>query len=99
MQEALEPFTNELGRLWDMSKGSWQKLNFDVLKKYADLLQQDKALKELAEMLGRMRQAEKEFEEELFADIQLKTGWKIETANKSDLIGVHESDDINLSFV
>ena len=95
LQEALEPFTNELGRLWDMSKGSWQKINFDILKKYTDLLQHDKALKELAEMLGRMQQAEKEFEEELFADIKLKTGWKIETANKSDLIGVHESDDIS----
>ena len=95
LQEALEPFTNELGRLWNMSKGAWQKVNFDILKKYANLLQQDKTLKELAEMLGRMHQAEKEFEEELFVDIQIKTGWKIETANKSDLIGVHESNDIS----
>jgi len=72
LQEALEPFTKELGRLWDMSKGNWQRVNLDILKRYAELLQRDKALKELAEMLGKMRQAEKEFEEELFAKIQLK---------------------------
>ena len=46
LQEALEPFTNELGRLWDMSKGNWQRVNFDVLKRYAELLQRDKTLKE-----------------------------------------------------
>ena len=95
LQEALSPFTNELGRLWDMSKGSWQKVNFDILKKYAKLLEQDKSLQELAEMLGRMQQAEKEFEEELFADIKFTTAWKIENSAKSDIIGVHESDDIS----
>jgi uncharacterized protein with von Willebrand factor type A (vWA) domain len=94
LQEVLEPFTNELGRLWDMSKGNWQRVNFDILKKYAELLQRDKSLKELAEMLGKMQQAEKEFEEEMFANIQLKPEWKVEHASKADLIGVHESDDL-----
>ena len=95
LQEALEPFTKELGRLWDMSKGNWQRVNLDILKRYAELLQRDKSLKELAEMLGKMRQAEKEFEEELFANIQLKPEWKVEHANKADLIGIHESDDLS----
>jgi hypothetical protein len=82
LQEALEPFTKELGRLWDMSKGNWQRVNLDILKRYAELFQRDKSLKELAEMLGKMRQAEKEFEEELFANIQLKPEWKVEHASK-----------------
>jgi uncharacterized protein with von Willebrand factor type A (vWA) domain len=95
LQEALEPFTKELGRLWDMSKGNWQRVNLDILKRYAELLQRDQSLKELAEMLGKMRQAEKEFEEEMFANIQLKPEWKIEHASKADLIGIHESDDLS----
>jgi uncharacterized protein with von Willebrand factor type A (vWA) domain len=95
IQEILEPFTNELGRLWDMSKGEWQKINFDILKTYAELLQRDKSLQELAEMLGRMHSAEREYEEELFTDITIKYEWKIEHAQKADLVGVHESDDIS----
>jgi uncharacterized protein with von Willebrand factor type A (vWA) domain len=95
LQEALEPFTKELGRLWDMSIGNWQRVNLDILKRYCELLQRDKSLKELAEMLGKMRQAEKEFEEELFANIQLKPEWKVEHASKADLIGIHESDDLS----
>lgn len=95
LQEALEPFTNELGRLWDMSKGNWQHVNLDILKKYAEILERDKSLKDLAEMLGKMQQAEKEIEEELFFNIQLKTEWKVEHASKADLIGIHESDDLS----
>ncbi|GHT39583.1 hypothetical protein FACS189437_03360 [Bacteroidia bacterium] len=95
LQEILSPFTNELGRLWDMSGGQWKNANFDILKRYAELMQRDKSLQELAEMLGRMQQAEQEYEEELFTDIQLKTKWKAESASKSDIVGIHESDDIS----
>jgi uncharacterized protein with von Willebrand factor type A (vWA) domain len=95
LQQALEPFTNELGRLWDMSKGSWQRVNFDLLKQYAELLQKDKSLQEFAEMLGRMHAAETEYEEEIFKDIKLTTAWKTNDAAKSDMIGVYESDDLS----
>jgi uncharacterized protein with von Willebrand factor type A (vWA) domain len=95
LQELLAPFTGELGRLWDMSKGNWQKINFDILKQYAELLERDNSLRELAEMLGRMHSAEKEYEEETFTDTIIKPDWKVEHASKADLIGVHESDDIS----
>ncbi|MCL2185847.1 MAG: VWA domain-containing protein [Treponema sp.] len=95
LQELLEPFTGELGRLWDMSKGRWQKVNFDILKEYAELLERDKPLQELAEMLGRMHQAEREYEKEIFADLIIKPDWKVEHASKAELVGIHESDDIS----
>ncbi len=95
LQDALEPFTKELGRLWDMSKGTWQRVNFDLLKQYANLLKKDKALAELAEMLGRMQQAEKDLEEELFTNTVIKTEWVVEYAHKADLVGVRESDDLS----
>jgi len=95
LQELLDPFIGELGRLWDMSKGHWQKINFDILNKYAELLQKDASLQKLAEMLGRMRQAEREYEEEIFTEIVIKPAWKAEHAAKSELVGIHESDDIS----
>ncbi len=95
LKEALEPFTQELGRLWDMSKGNWQRVNFDLLKQYAALLQRNEALQQLAEMLGKMRKAETTLEEELYKDIEIKTVWKVERAQKSELVGIKESDDLN----
>jgi len=95
LQELIGPFMSELGRLWDMSTGRWQKVNFNIMEKYAKRLEQDTSLQELAEMLGRMRQAEREYEEELFAEMVVKPTWKIEHAAKSELVGIHESDDIS----
>ena len=96
LQELLEPFEGELGRLWSMGKGRWQKVNFVILKEYAKLLEQDKSLQELAEMLGRLRQAEREYEEEIFAkDKIMEPSWKAEHASKAELVGIHESDDIS----
>jgi uncharacterized protein with von Willebrand factor type A (vWA) domain len=95
LQEAIEPFTNELGRLWDMSKGNWQRANLDILKRYAELLKKDKSLRNLADMLGKMRQAEKEYEEEIFSNISIKPEWKALHASKADLIGIRESDDLS----
>jgi uncharacterized protein with von Willebrand factor type A (vWA) domain len=42
-----------------------------------------------------MRQAEKEFEEEIFSNISIKPEWKAEHASKADLIGIRESDDLS----
>ncbi|MBF0502819.1 MAG: VWA domain-containing protein [Candidatus Riflebacteria bacterium] len=95
LQEAVEPFCGELGRLWDLSKGSLHRIDLDILKKYSELLKRDKSLTELAEMLGRMQKAEKEYEEELFANTRLKAEWKTEYAHKADLVGVRESDDLS----
>jgi len=95
LKELLEPFSNELGRLFDLSNGNWTKTNFDVLNKYADFLSKDKEIKKLAEMLGRFRIAEKEYEDDLYSKIVIKPNWQIEHAGKSDLIGIKESDDLS----
>jgi uncharacterized protein with von Willebrand factor type A (vWA) domain len=94
-RSALEPFGEILGRLWDMSKGNWQRMNFHLLKQFAELLKRDTSIMALAEMLGRMQQAEMAFETELFTNVRLTTEWKVEQAQKEDLIGVYESNDLN----
>ena len=95
LRAIIAPFTGELGRLWDMSRGRWQKAGFDLLKKYADLLEKDKALQERAEMLGRARQAEQEWEEEIFTELVDRRAWKAEHAGKAEVVGLHESDDLS----
>ena len=95
MQEILEPFTDQLGRLWSMGKGSWKKVNFDILQKYSKILQKDKSLQELAEMMGRMQSAEREYDEEIFKEKIISPEWKAENVSKTNLVGIHESDDIS----
>lgn len=94
----LSPFINEtadLGRLWDMSLGNWQNVNFNLLEKYTQILKDKREIQELAELLGKYRKAEAELEEEEFENIEIVSKYRIEHSGKSELIGITESDDLN----
>ncbi|KKN17721.1 hypothetical protein LCGC14_0963000 [marine sediment metagenome] len=95
MMKILQPFTNECGRLWDLSKGLWQTTDFSILEYYAQLVEKEPSIQDLAEILGRMHQAEDELEEELINETVFKPIKVIDHAQKSELVGTHESNDIN----
>ena len=95
LKEILIPFTDDLGRLWDMSGGVWKRTGFDILRKYGELLEQDNSLNELTDLLGKFRKSESEFEQEMFEEIVIKHEWKVEHAQKSEFIGIRESDDLS----
>lgn len=95
LKELLEPFTKDLARLWDLSGGTWKNSGFELLKKYADVLENDRAIMELAAMLGRYRKSEKEFEEVEIEKVVVRPKFKPRHATKGEVIGIRESDDIS----
>jgi uncharacterized protein with von Willebrand factor type A (vWA) domain len=95
LQEMFDSEGQDLGRLWDLSRGNWQHINFDLMKHYANLLQQDEVLQALAKMLGRMDGQETEFVEDNYQIVEKSTEWKTRKNQKSELIGVHVSNDLN----
>ena len=95
LKTLLEPFINNLGKLWDISGGIWKKTGFEFLRKYAGLLEQDQSLIRLAEILGQYNKSKKEFEEERYESVVIKQKWKINNAIKAEYIGLKESDEIS----
>lgn len=95
LRELLEPFTRDVGRLWDLSSGVWHKSGFELLEKFAKLLEKDVALKSLADMLGRYRKDEKEFEEAEMKTMVIRPKFRPRRAAKGEMIGIRESDDIS----
>jgi len=98
LMQLLEPFlidNGDYGRLWDLSKGNWQSIDFRFLKKYAELLEHQPEIQELAKLLGRYRRAEAEIEQEEFENIEVITNHKIQHSGRSELVGITESDNLN----
>jgi len=91
----LSPFAEYAGKYWDMSRALWEDTSFDVLKQYDDLLASEESIRKLADMLGKMREAEIETEEEEIERVIVKKQWYEDNMLKSEIVGVHESDDIN----
>ncbi len=88
-------FFGYLGRFWDLSEGVWQEIDWVEFDKYAKILEKEKEIQELAEILGRYQKSEEEYEKQLIEKTVIKTEWKSEAAGKSEIIGVHFSDDLS----
>ncbi|TXB61891.1 VWA domain-containing protein [Phaeodactylibacter luteus] len=93
LHELVAPFSDYLG--WDMSRDLWEETSFDVLEHYNDLLEDEASLKQLADLLGSMREAEIEIEEETFERTIIRQEWKVDETARAEIVGVHESDDLN----
>lgn len=92
IRDFINPFTEYLG--WDMSRKLWEETSFDVLYHYDELLKDEQSIKELADLLGNMREAEIEIEEEEFERTIIRQEWVVDEFSKSEIVGVQESDDL-----
>lgn len=93
LQELISPFSDYLG--WDLSRQLWQATSFDVIRRYDELLQDEDSLRELADLLGRMREAEIEIEEETYEKTIIRQEWQADEHGRAEIVGIHESDDLS----
>lgn len=95
LEKVVEPFSSYVGRYWDMSRSLWQETSFDALKHYDELLKDKDSLRELADMLGQMREAEIEIEEEEYEKTIVRKEWVSDTTLRTEINGIQESNDLN----
>lgn len=92
--DRLKSFTKDFGRLWDLAQGELNDNGFDVLEKYAELLQNDEGLTALAEMIGRHHDEEQKYHKELRSKIVVETVFNPEPAYKGEIAGLRLSDSL-----
>lgn len=92
IRDLVNPFSEYLG--WDMSRKLWEETSFEILNHYDDLLKDEQSVKELADLLGNMREAEIEIEEEELDKTIIRQEWVVDELMKSEIVGVKESDDL-----
>lgn len=95
LEKLLTPFCKETGYLWNLSASPFKDCGFDVLKQYADLLEQDESLQELAKLLGKQNKESEEYEKELRSKIVVKTEYIPEPAYKGEICGITLGNDIS----
>lgn len=91
----INPFTMEISNFWDMSRSLWKDKGFNVLEHYQKLLANEKAIQELADLLGRMREAQTEVEEEIFRQVIVRKEPKTDLQLKSEIGGIYPSNDLS----
>lgn len=95
LEELVEPFADYAGRYWDLSRDLWSDAGFDVIRTYRELLDREDELRKLAELLGRLREAELITEEEEYSEKVVFRSVKRDPHRRDELVGVFASDDLN----
>lgn len=95
LENLLKPFIKNQGRLWDLSEGAFETSGFEILETFADLLDKDESLRELAELLGKQSRAQISFEKELRDKVIIKSNWQPQHAYKGEINGLRYSNDIS----
>ena len=93
LQQLITPFSDYLG--WDLSRKLWQETSFDALERYYEFLEDEASVQELADLLGQLREAEIELQEETLEKTIIRQEWVSDPQVKAEIIGVHESDDLS----
>ncbi|WP_431471861.1 VWA domain-containing protein [Nonlabens sp. SCSIO 43208] len=93
LQEILPP-----GRLWDLSHGLWHEIDTASIDKYAALLEENKHVKELAALLGRLRLAGIAVEKEEMQEMFFRPEDIINPHGKAEVMGIKESNDLNYAL-
>lgn len=91
----LNPFVDYVGRYWDLSQEPWKDTTFDVIEAYDKLLQNEKELKELADLLGKMRQAEVETEEEIYERVEVRQEERKDPNQRAEITEIRTGDDLS----
>ncbi|MDX5427345.1 MAG: VWA domain-containing protein [Bacteroidota bacterium] len=92
--DLLDPFRDYLHRHWDVTEELLTPDHFNILEEYRQLLEDEESLRKLADILGRLRQAEIESSEEEFERTYIRRREETDPQMRSEIEGTHTSGDI-----
>jgi len=95
LEELLSPFLKNFGRLWDLSSADFNDYGFEILSDFADLLENDKSLQELADLIGRQNSETERYEKELREKVEIKTEFHPKPAYRGQISGLRLSGEIS----
>ena len=98
LEELLSPFLKNFGRLWDLSSADFNDYGFEILSDFADLLENDKSLQELADLIGRQNVETERYEKELREKVEIKTEFHPKPAYRGQISGLRLSGEISSSL-
>lgn len=94
LDDILFSLSLDAGMLFDLSKGNISLKDINEIKKWMEYISKNKGVKDLLDMLGRLRQAEKTSKKELVKTISHIKEQVIDINSKEEIIGITIGRDI-----
>lgn len=94
LADTLDELSIEPGLLFDLSKGNISLSDIEQLKKWVSYISKDKGVRELCDLMGRLRRAEKAKRQELVKNRLTVTEYVPDINSKEEIVGVYIGKDI-----
>jgi uncharacterized protein with von Willebrand factor type A (vWA) domain len=94
INKILSDLSIEPGLLFDLSNGNITLNDIDELKKWLNYISKTKGVKELCDLLGKLRMAEKSTKQEIIKSIKHIEETKIDVNSKEEIVGIKLGKDI-----
>ena len=94
LADTLDELSIEPGLLFDLSKGNISLSDIEQLKKWVSYISKDKGVRELCDLMGRLRRAEKTKRQELVKSRLTVTEYVPDINSKEEIVGVYLGKDI-----
>lgn len=94
LADTLDELSIEPGLLFDLSKGNISLSDIEQLKKWVSYISKDKGVRELCDLMGRLRRAEKAKRQELVKNRLTVTEYVPDINSKEEIVGVYLGKDI-----
>ena len=88
LEDLLSSFTKNSGLLWSLSGSVLSDSGFEVLQNFADLLENNRSLQELAALIGRQNAESERYERQLRDKIGIKTEFHPKPAYRGQISGL-----------
>ncbi len=95
LSSLIKPFTDHVSKYWDLSRALWKDATLDLVEQYDALLKKEDELRKLADLLGRLRQAEIETEEVSYERTKVFKEWLRDPNLRSEIVGTRAGKDLN----
>lgn len=89
---------NFYGRLLDIDQKELKKINLTTIKKFAQFLEKDPAIMEIATLLGRFKGVSQKFEEIIYEKLIIKQVWKQIRTWPEEIVGATEGKELEHMF-
>ena len=93
LADTLNELSIEPGLLFDLSKDNLSLSDIEQLKKWVSYISKDKGVRELCDMMGRLRRAEKTKRQELVKNVSTVTEYVPDINSKEEIVGVYLGKD------
>lgn len=94
LADTLDELSIEPGLLFDLSKDNLSLSDIEQLKKWVSYISKDKGVRELCDLMGRLRRAEQTRRQELVKTVSTVTEYVPDINSREEIVGVYLGKDI-----